>query len=61
MSENTKKMRASVGKTFNLGNYESARLDWSAEFIYGEDGFENVSKELLERMEAFAKEQGWSR
>lgn len=55
-----RKMTLSVGRTFNLGSFESARLDWGTEVDEGEN-FEEVSKELIERMKLFAKQEGWIR
>jgi hypothetical protein len=43
------KIKVSIGRTINLGNYESARIDIGAEADIGDEDF-HVDLELLHRL-----------
>ena len=45
-------LRVSKGKTLNLGNYESARLDFSIELLEIEDTIEELPNTLYKNKEA---------
>ena len=52
--ENTAKLMVKFGKTVNLGNYESQRIDISLEITTDVIGFDKVAKELYAQLKELA-------